>query len=239
MKSMLRTIIAVALSALPLTAHGITQSDLVQRTEELYRTLSLGDQRPWKLYIADDVLFFSEKGYPMNKKALLDDVSPFPAGYSGTIVLTHIHSNIMPGVAIMSYDMNETETIYGQELHARYHETDTWLLRNGKWQIAGGQVLRYYEDPAPGALQPAHLDDYVGTYQIAPGQTIVVTRQGDKLFTQRSETLKRTELVVEATDIFFRPGVEGRRLFHRNREGKVDSLVDRRNNEDLIWKRVQ
>ena len=59
----------------------------------------------------------------------------------------------------------------------------------------------------------------------------------DQLYSQRGER-KRELLVPEAGDIFFRPGVEGRFVFHRNQSGKVDALIDRRNNEDLIWKKM-
>jgi hypothetical protein len=46
-------------------------------------------------------------------------------------------------------------------------------------------------------------------------------------------------LVPESTDIFFRKGVEGRLLFRRGDRGKVDTLIDRRNNEDVLWKKIQ
>ena len=39
--------------------------------------------------------------------------------------------------------------------------------------------------------------------------------------------------------IFFRKGVEGRILFQRARDGKIDTLIDRRNNEDVIWKKLK
>jgi hypothetical protein len=31
--------------------------------------------------------------------------------------------------------------------------------------------------------------------------------------------------------------VEGRILFRLGSDGKIDALIDRRNNEDIIWKR--
>jgi hypothetical protein len=34
-------------------------------------------------------------------------------------------------------------------------------------------------------------------------------------------------------------GVEGRRLFHRDASGHVDMMIDRRNNEDLLWKKIR
>ena len=39
-------------------------------------------------------------------------------------------------------------------------------------------------------------------------------------------------------DIFFRKGVEGRILFHYGEGSKVDTLSDRRNNEDVVWKKA-
>ena len=37
----------------------------------------------------------------------------------------------------------------------------------------------------------------------------------------------------------FRKKVEGRRLFRYSDNGKVDALIDRRNNEDLVWKKIK
>jgi len=67
---------------------------------------------------------------------------------------------------------------------------------------------------------------------------MTITREGGKLYSRRGAG-QRTELLPESPDLFFRAEIEGRRLFHRDASGRVDSLIDRRNNEDLIWKRVQ
>ena len=108
--------------------------------------------------------------------------------------------------------------------------------RDGKWQIVAWQVLRYYEDPAAGKVDASKYDDYAGTYELAPGNTLTVYRQGNQLFAKRGERAPE-ELLPEASDIFFRKGVEGRRLFRRGDDGKVDALIDRRNNEDVIFKK--
>ena len=237
----MRPFVLAALTLLPIApasaAPSITQAELVHRTQQLFDSVASGDQSPWKLYIADDAVYSDEKGRTMDKAALVADLTPMPAGYTGSIQVANVKSILTPTTAILNYDELETETVFGQVLHARYHETDTWLLRNNQWQIAAGQVMRYYEDPAAAAIDTAHLNDYLGTYSITPGQTITITRQGDKLFATRN-TNKPTELLPESPDLFFRPGVEGRRLFHRNSQDKVDSLIDRRNNEDLLWKKI-
>jgi hypothetical protein len=139
--------------------------------------------------------------------------------------------------AILSYDLDESETIFGQELHARYHGTDTWIRRNNSWQIVAGQMLRYYEDPAPGATNPEKMKQFLGKYELAAGTTRSVTSDGKTLFMQGAGRDKEI-LIPEAENIFLREGIEGRIPFRHRGNGQPDVLIDRRNNEAVVWKRV-
>jgi hypothetical protein len=183
-------------------------------------------------------MFFDEKGHSMDKTALVKDVQGLPKGYSGTIKLVRPKSHIEGDVAILSYDLDETEVIFGQSMTARYHETDTWMRRGGKWQIVAGQVLRYYEDPASGTADISRFQAYVGSYQLGPERMMTITAEDRHLYSQRNGRA-REELIPEASDIFFRKGVEGRTLFGYGNNGKVETLIDRRNNEDIVWKKVK
>jgi hypothetical protein len=216
----------------------ITQDELGRRTQEMLDSVPAGDQAPWKKYVAEDCMYFDEKGRNMNKAALVADVTPFPNGYSGSIEVKNVKSHIEGDVAILSYNADEKETIFGQDLTARYHSTDTWMRRNGTWQLVAGQVLRYYEDPAPGKMDAAKFAEYVGTYELAPANTLTISTDGKLLYRQRGDR-PRDLLVPEATGIFFRKGVEGRLLFRQGENGKVDALIDRRNNEDVVWKKIK
>lgn len=214
----------------------MTQDELVRRTQELYDSLVSGDQVPWKKYFADDCMFADEKGRFFDKPKLISDITPLPAGYSGTIKIENAQSRIIGDTAILSYDADETETIFGQNLKARYHITDTWLQRNGDWQIIASQAHRYYEDPPMGKADPKKFTDFIGTYELAPGQTRSVSLEADKLFVERKG--KKEQLLPETSELFFRKGVEGRILFRYAANGKVDALIDRRNNEDVVWKKT-
>ncbi|MFI5071107.1 MAG: DUF4440 domain-containing protein [Terriglobales bacterium] len=216
----------------------ISQDELLRNTQELFNSVAAGDQRPWKEYFADDCLYFDEKGRKMDKAALVADVTPLPSGYSGGITVARPKSHIEGDVAIFSYDLDETETIFGQKMSARYHATDTWMRRKGKWQIIAGQIFRYYEDPAPGNVRNADFASYAGTYQLAPGNTLTISMDGNQLVRKRGDHPQEI-LIPEATDIFFRKGVEGRLLFRHARNGKIDALIDRRNNEDVIWNKIK
>lgn len=215
----------------------ITSEELVKRTQELYDAVVPGNQAPWKKYFADDCIFADEKGRIFDKTKLVADITPMPSGYSGSIKIGQVQSRIIGETAVLSYDLDETETIFGQNLKARYHVTDTWLRRNGEWQIIASQAHRYYEDPAVGAADPKRFSHFVGTYELAPGQIRTITVEGDKLFVERKG--KKEQLFPETSDLFFRKGIEGRILFHRDSAGAIDQLIDRRNNEDVIWHRVK
>ena len=241
MKSILTTLLFLILISIPIHASEpkrITHQELVRRTQELLDAVAVGDQKPWKKYFAEDSMYFDEKGRSMDKASLLRDLAPLPSGYSGSIKLVKAQSRIVGDTAILTYDLDESETIFGQQLSARYHGTDTWLFRKGQWQIIAGQMLRYYEDPSPGKVDAKMFDLYLGTYELAPGVRLRVSKEGDQLYAQRGER-PREALIPEATGIFFRKGIEGRRLFRFGEDGTVDALIDRRNNEDVIWKKVK
>src|SRR6266513_3280464 len=215
----------------------ITQEELVRRTQELYDAVASANQEPWKKYFADDCIFADEKGRVFDKSKLVADITPLPAGYSGMIKIENAQSRIIGNTAILSYDADETETIFGQNLKARYHITDTWLQRNGNWQIIANQAHRYYKDPAVGKADAKKFADFIGTYELAAGQTRSVTSEDDKLFVERNG--KKEQLLPETSELFFRKGVEGRILFRYAANGKVDALIDRRNNEDVVWKKTR
>jgi Domain of unknown function (DUF4440) len=216
----------------------ITERELVRRTQKLFDAVAGGDRRPWEKYFAPDAMYFDETGRSMDRKALLAQETPLPQGYAGSIKLVRAQSRILGDTAILSYDLDETETVFGQNLKARYHGTDTWVRRNGDWQIVAGQIFRYYEDPAPGRADLKKIADYPGTYEMTPGKTLIVTVEGGNVFWQKAGRQKEL-LIPEATDIFFRKGVEGREVFRRDERGDVDAVLDRRNNEDIVWRRMR
>jgi hypothetical protein len=215
----------------------ITPAELARRTQELYDSIVPGNQEPWKRYFADDCIFADEKGRIMDKAKLVADVTPMPTGYSGSIKIENVQSRVNGDTAVLSYDASETEIIFGQHLSARYHTTDTWLRRNGNWQIIASQAHRYYEDPAIGEVDPKKFADFIGTYELAPGQTRTVSAENNQLFVERKG--KKEQLLPETPGLFFRKGVEGRILFRHDAQSKVIALIDRRNNEDVIWRKIK
>jgi Domain of unknown function (DUF4440) len=135
------TVLALAIGRATEPDTAISQAELVRRTQELFDAVVPGNAEPWKKYYANDCIYFDEKGRNMTKTALVADIAPLPTGYSGSIKIKKAQSLIQDDTAILSYDLDETETIFGQNLNARYHQTDTWLRRNGTWQIAASSGI--------------------------------------------------------------------------------------------------
>jgi hypothetical protein len=225
------------------TDPAINEAELVRRTQELCDAVVPGNKEPWKKYFADDAIYSDEKGRTLDKAALIADITPLPDGYSGGIKVVNPKSRIYNETAILSYDLDEIETIFGQNLSARYHVTDTWRQRNGQWQIIASQAHRYYEDPAIGKIDRKEFANYIGTYELAPTQIRTVSTEGNALLLERKgkkeQLNKKEQLFPETSDLFFRKGVDGRILFRRDDQNRVDALIDRRNNEDVIWRKTK
>jgi hypothetical protein len=102
--------------------------------QELLDAVASGGKAPAEKYFADDCIFVDEVGHDMDKATLIAGLSALPPGFSGGIKVTKPQSRIFDDTAVLTYDLDETEVVFGQKVTARYHETDTWRLRFG----AGG-----------------------------------------------------------------------------------------------------
>src|SRR2546425_9115981 len=156
----------------------ITEAELVRRTQELYDSIVFGNLTPWKKYFADDCTFSDEKGRTLDKTKLVADITPLPKGYSGVIKIENVISRIIGDTAILSYDANETETIFGQNLRARYHVTDTWLRRNGEWSDRDERHGRKSREVA--VERSGELPRYNGGSSPARPTVIMKTRRSAK-----------------------------------------------------------
>jgi hypothetical protein len=197
-----------------------------------------GDTAVWARVLDDDGMFIDEEANVRGKRAVLAELHALPAGFSGFICVTAPRAIVRGDVALLTYDAMETETVYKQVLHTRYHTTDTYVRRGGEWRLLGSHTAVLPSEHRAVAARPAVYDEYAGRYALAPGVEYAVTREGDRLFGQRPGR-PREELLPLGDDRFFRTGARrGERIFRRDAAGRVDAMVDRRDNNDLIWRRI-
>ncbi len=108
----------------------------------------------------------------------------------------------------------------------------------------GFAMLKELTEPAEApkevvtAGDTAGLAAYVGTYQLAPAFSIVITQRGDKLFGQATGQ-SQFELFADSKDKFLIKIVEARITFVRNEKDKVEQLILHQNGQDMPGKRVR
>lgn len=95
--------------------------------------------------------------------------------------------------------------------------------------IAHGIAGLYNPDLAPAERKEAHVDpkvfdDYVGEYEIAPGVTMNITRDADKLWVQATGQ-PRVQIFPESPTKFFLKVVDAQVTFVKDAAGRVTHLV--------------
>ena len=253
-KRSIRTIAFVALLGLtPVGAAGQAvgaasneeaSGDIVARlktaTQELLDAIAPGDRAVWERHLAEGSVYADEEGRVLTKEELLKELNPLPAGYVGTIRMGDTKSLVQDNVVVLSHRDREELELYGQKLVTYFHMTNTWARqKDGRWRLVATQVMAIPNERKPAAVAPKSLDAYVGQYRIAPQVTYTITREGGRLFGQRTGRA-REELLPLCTDVFYRKGVwRGEKVFERDARGRVVRMLDRRENNDLVWERVK
>ena len=219
------------------TAVDSDRTQLVALTQKLLDGVATADTALWNRLLTEDCLLMDPDGVTRTKAQVLAMMHPLPAGYSGTLHVEHPQVRTHGTTAVLSYDATQYEEVYGQPLLTYYHTMDTYVRTVVGWRLLASQSLIVPREPAPVTADSMTLQLYVGRYSLAPGVTYDVIRQGNQLFGQMAGGA-REEMIPTGPGTFFRHGVRGDRYFERDSTGKVTSMVDRRDNNELVWKRV-
>jgi len=218
-------------------AKPVPDAELKGVVREMLDAVAPGHWEVWDRYTDDAVLYTSENGQTMTKAELHADFGPLPKGYTGSLQTERFEIRVHGDTAIVVHHDHERMNVLGHAIEARYIGTDTYVRKGGAWKMVATQVHAVLADPPVGAVDRRRFDEYVGTYELAPEVRTAVTREGDRLFAERSGRPKQ-ELLPEAEGVFFVAGApRSRKIFVRGPDGKVSALADRRDGRDLVWRR--
>jgi hypothetical protein len=215
-----------------------TENELVRIAQELFDAVAVGKD-PWQKYLADDIIYTDENWNILTKKELVDGLSPLPKGYSGKIWMTNVQSRINGDAAVLSYRLLEEEYVFGQKLAPTYLATDTYFKRNGRWQLLASHVIVMPSERKSVTIDPKLYQTIVGEYELTQGVNYTIALEGEKLIGQRTGRAKE-ELLPADDNTFFRKGtIRGEKVFARDASGRVTAMLDRRENNDLTWKKIK
>ena len=216
-----------------------TERELVNIAQELFDAIPLGKKAVWEKYVADDLIYTDENWRILTKKELVESLVPFPKDFLGSIRIANVQSRIIGDAAVLSYRALEEQYVSGQKLSPIYLITDTYLKREGHWQLVASHVTVLPSERQPLAVDPKHLASLVGEYELAPGISFTITMEDGKLMGQRTGRAKEELLPADENTFYPKGTIRGEKVFVRDTSGRVTHMLDRRENNDLVWKKVK
>ena len=215
------------------------EKELIRIAQELFDAIAIGNKQVWEKYVAPDVIYTDENWRILTKKDLVDSLAPLPKGYSGSIRMSNIQSRINSDAAVLSYRALEEETVFEQKLTPIYLVTDTYFKRNGQWQMVSSHIAVLPSERKSVSVNPKRLESIVGEYELSPGNTYTITIDENKLMGQRSGRAKEELLPADEHTFFPKGSVRGEKVFVQDASGQTLRMLDRRENNDLIWKKIK
>ena len=213
-------------------------ADLQRATQALVDAVAPGERTVWEHYTDPSFTYVTENNEVKTRAAALEDVKPLPPGSSGWIVVEDFRCQDFGAFAVSTYVLDEHESVEGQQLHARYRQSDTWRATAAGWRLTAAQVYAIPLDPPRALLTDALLAEYEGEYRLSEATRLVIRRDGDHLIAERAGRAPQL-LMPENVDVFFTPGrPRVRRIFQHAADGRVSGFADRREGSDLNWTRV-
>lgn len=202
-----------------------------------------GDSAVWRPCLDPSWYVTTEDGTGFTKEAFLGTFAPFGKGFSGNIQVTKPVLAFHDNFAVIHYVADEHETVFGQQLHTTYGTVDTWYKKDTGWVMLSMLSFEIPQLPAAIRVGRGILEQYVGTYRMSAERVTVVSLLHDTLFIQKgknvAEALQKAAeaLLPETENVFFRlSDTRGRKLFGKSEDGQM-VMRERRNGQDLVWKR--
>jgi len=208
-------------------------------TQALLDAVGTGNKDVWDAYVDDSVVHVDENGIRRTKAELLAELAPLPLGLSGSLKIASFEAQVTNDIAVTFHEDQEQLDYHGQPLHARFRSVDTWKRTNKGWRLIATHVAAVQRDPPSVQLPPRDLCEFNGVYQLTPEIAATLSCDRGQL---RVGRLGRPDAyyLAETRDIFFEAGKPRvRRIFERDAQGRVTGFVDRREGEDIRWRRIR
>jgi hypothetical protein len=189
-------------------------------------------------YLDPDVVYVNEDGSIVGKAQVVDGASSPPAGIAMSIKVTDWALRRHGNTAVATFVDVLTENFYGQALEYKYRSTEVWQLNRHEWRLIASQTLTLPVDPPAMQLPPEALEEYVGSYRLAPKNVLKITLQGGRLFASIDDGAA-VEIKPEVRDVLFTPGRPGRKVFQRDDHGHVLGYHIRLDGRDIAVKKLR
>jgi len=232
------TVVSLARAAPKYPAAESTEWELRQNTKALLDAIAPGDVAVWDRLLDENALQVDENDVVRDKAQVLAELKPLGPGLTGHLDIDDFRVTRRGDVAVVTHEDNEYLDYHGQIIRSRFRMTDTWIHSSVGWRQLGSQVLAVLQDPPSQTLDTAVLCAYGGEYKMTNEIVASIRCESDGLVVERQDRPAR-HFKAELADVFFEPGEpRTRRIFVRDRLGRITGFVDRREARDIHWTKM-
>ena len=155
----------------------------------------------WAKHIGDDAVWVGN-GLNVATRA---EVSGVQIDTGKRVEITDFQARDYGDAAVLTYIVVEHHPQAGGETTVRLRKMDTYLLRDGRWQLVANAEVVGKPDRKSVSIDATALDRLTGTYETMLGSKAVRTkiwREGTRLFAQ-TEGQEKGELLPLGPTLFF------------------------------------
>lgn len=207
-------------------------------TQQLLDAVGTGDKPVWEKLLSPKFIGMDEEGHVRRKSELIGELQPLPPGLAGQLKVDQFDAVFNGDVAISVHEDQEQLSYYGQQVHSRYRNVDTWQRTPAGWRLLGQHTTAVLKDPPALPARWSGKCDYEGRYRLTDAIEVTVHCAPTGLVVSRAGR-PDTSYAMEIADVFFSPGhPRTRRIFQRSPDGSISGFVDRREGEDIRWRKI-
>jgi ketosteroid isomerase-like protein len=208
------------------------------RTQALVDAIAPGDKAVWDAATDPALIFVTENNEVLTKAQMLGQLTPLPKGLVGHINVIDYNLQRHGDSAVATYIDDERLDYHGQLIKTKFRVTDSWHQTPAGWRLASEMTNAVLNDPPAMQLPPAKLAEYAGRYELTPDIHYTIRLDGGRLLGLRDGG-NEVELKAEVPDVFFVLGSpRSRKIFYRDASGHVTGFGDRREGQDIKWRRL-
>lgn len=217
------------------SAQNNVEQELKRLENEWLNSYLRGDKQTFDRIVADDFTRTDESGKFATKAEEKELVQAPPASVKVSLTNQDVQVRVYGEAAVVTGRI-VSKVQGGLNFQSRF--TDTFVKRNGRWQV----VVRHYSRiPAERTvinLDSKIYDAYIGQYELAPNVVISVTKEGEKLMSQTTGQPKM-ELLPESEIEFFIKGFTAQFVFVRDETGQVTKLIINQEGQRVTAKKLK
>ncbi|HTX04559.1 MAG TPA: nuclear transport factor 2 family protein [Steroidobacteraceae bacterium] len=210
-----------------------------QRTQALYDAVAPGERAIWRRTLSRECTITDEDGQVYDRTAFLRTLNPLPKGFSGTIRIRHLTALVFGSAASVHYWLDERESIFGQQLHTRYVETDTYRRERDGWKMGAAQVTVVPANLKAVAVNERAWPELVGAYELGGTRGWVYhvfLRQGSLYWGRDGKSA--TLLIPLSPLVFFLRNSVHTMVFVRDRRGNVTETIELHKYNEIVMPQV-